>query len=210
MNTPHHITEEDTARSNLYGLLATLYYAPPPLDTINHLRLMAHEECLLTGTLAPLWQNLLIAAKTKTDNDIAQEYHRLFGGVGKPDICLFASHYLSGFLNEKPVVILRNHLAALGLMRAHNMSETEDHFSYLCEVMRYLIGSTNEKSPHDLSQQIEFFFQHIKPWFQHLCADICAHPNAQFYAALAQFTQAFLEIESQGFDMCDASNPAIN
>ena len=42
-----------------------------------------------------------------SDVEIAQEYDRLFGGVGKPEVYLYASHYLSGFLNEKPLARLR-------------------------------------------------------------------------------------------------------
>ena len=64
----------------------------------------------------------------------------LFGGVGKPEVYLFGSHYLSGFLNEKPLARLRTDLAALGLARDEAMPETEDHIAYLCEVMRYLIA----------------------------------------------------------------------
>jgi TorA maturation chaperone TorD len=57
---------------------------------------------------------------------IAREYDRLFGGVGKPEVFLYGSHYLSGFLNEKPLARLRTDLAALGLARDEAMPETED------------------------------------------------------------------------------------
>ncbi|MFX6540764.1 molecular chaperone TorD family protein, partial [Acinetobacter baumannii] len=38
----------------------------------------------------------------------------LFGGVGRPEIVVFGSFYLAGFVNEKPLVKLRDDLAALG------------------------------------------------------------------------------------------------
>jgi len=44
--------------------------------------------------------------------------------VGKPEVYLYASHYVSGFLNDKPVARLREDLAALGLERDDSMSET--------------------------------------------------------------------------------------
>jgi TorA maturation chaperone TorD len=34
-----------------------------------------------------------------------------------------------------------------------------------------------------------------------LCDAIAAHPKARFYAALAEFTRAFMSVEAQGFDM---------
>ena len=74
------------------------------------------------------------------DAAIAAEYDRLFGGVGKPEVFVYASHYLAGFLNEKPLARLRTSLDRLGLARGDTMPETEDHVAYLCEVMRYLIA----------------------------------------------------------------------
>jgi TorA maturation chaperone TorD len=47
---------------------------------------------------------LVGAARAQDDEAIAAEYDRLFGGVGKPEVFLYGSHYLSGFLNEKPLV----------------------------------------------------------------------------------------------------------
>jgi TorA maturation chaperone TorD len=53
---------------------------------------------------------------------------------GKPEIYLYASHYVSGFLNDKPVARLREDLAALRLGAPDDsMSETEDHFACLCD-----------------------------------------------------------------------------
>jgi TorA maturation chaperone TorD len=34
-----------------------------------------------------------------------------------------------------------------------------------------------------------------------MCEAIAAHPKARFYAALATFTQTFISVEAQGFDM---------
>ena len=81
------------------------------------------------------------------------EYDALFGGVGKPEVYLFGSHYLSGFLNEKPLARLRTDLAALGLARDEAMPETEDHIAYLCEVMRYLIAGDDVEVANLTRQQ---------------------------------------------------------
>jgi TorA maturation chaperone TorD len=122
------------------------------------------------------------------------------GGVGKPEIYLYASHYVSGFLNDKPVARLREDLAVLGLARDDNMSETEDHFACLCEVMRYLIAG-DDVTVSNLTHQREFFAKHIQAWTQDMTDAMVKHPKAAFYAKLAGFTQAFLSIEAQGFDL---------
>jgi TorA maturation chaperone TorD len=53
----------------------------------------------------------------------------------------------------------------------------------------------------NLTRQREFFGEHLQPWAGDLCDAISAHPAARFYAALAEFTRAFISVEAQGFDM---------
>jgi hypothetical protein len=132
-----------------------------------------------------------------TDDEVAREYAALFGGVGKPEVYLFGSHYLSGFLNEKPLARLRTDLAALGLARDEAMPETEDHIAYLCEVMRYLIAG-EDVAVANLARQSEFFATHLQPWVTALCDAIAAHPKARFYAALAGFYPFFHRRRSAG------------
>lgn len=192
--------DEETARAELYGLLALLYYAPPSPDVLAQLRVAATEAPAAGGFLEEPWRALVGAAREWEDAAISREYDVLFGGVGKPEIYLFGSHYLSGFLNEKSLVRLRSTLEGLGLERDEVMSDTEDHIAYLCEVMRYLIAG-DDVAVANLTRQREFFSEHLQPWGMQLCDAIAQHPKARFYAALAEFTRAFLGVEAQGFDM---------
>ena len=194
--------DEETARAELYGLLAQLYYARPAPDTLAALRVAVTEAPAAGGFLQEPWQQLVGAARAQDDEAIAAEFDRLFGGVGKPEVFLYGSHYLSGFLNEKPLVRLRSDLAALGLARGEAMPETEDHVAYLCEVMRYLIAG-DDVAVCNLTAQRNFFATHLQPWILQLCHALQAQPAAHFYAALAQFTRAFVAVEAQGFDMLD-------
>ena len=194
--------DEETARAELYGLLAQLYYARPTPDTLAALRVAVTEAPAAGGFLQEPWQQLVGAARAQDDEAIAAEFDRLFGGVGKPEVFLYGSHYLSGFLNEKPLVRLRSDLAALGLARGEAMPETEDHVAYLCEVMRYLIAG-DDVAVCNLTAQRNFFATHLQPWILQLCDALQGQPAAHFYAALAQFTRAFVAVEAQGFDMLD-------
>ncbi|MCL5741872.1 MAG: TorD/DmsD family molecular chaperone [Acidovorax defluvii] len=194
--------DEETARAELYGLLAQLYYARPTPDTLAALRVAVTEAPAAGGFLQEPWQQLVGAARAQDDEAIAAEFDRLFGGVGKPEVFLYGSHYLSGFLNEKPLVRLRSDLAALGLARGEAMPETEDHVAYLCEVMRYLIAG-DDVAVCNLTAQRNFFATHLQPWVLQLCDALQGQPAAHFYAALAQFTRAFVAVEAQGFDMLD-------
>ena len=194
--------DEETARAEIYGLLAQLWYAPPSRDLLEAIRVAVTEAPSAGAFLEEPWRGLVGAARASDDAAIASEYDALFGGVGKPEVYLFASHYLSGFLNEKPLARLRGELAALGLERGDEMPETEDHIAYLCEVMRYLIAG-DDVSVANLTKQREFFAQHVQPWAQQLCDAVAAHPKAKFYASLAGFTRAFLDVEAQGFEMLE-------
>jgi TorA maturation chaperone TorD len=194
--------DEETARAEVYGLLAVLYYAPPESSLLESLRVAVTEAPAAGGFLEEPWRALVAVARDMGDDAIRSEYDALFGGVGKPELYLFGSHYLSGFLNEKPLARLRTDLAALGLSRGDDMPETEDHIAYLCEVMRYLIAG-DDVAVANLTRQAEFFATHVQPWAVKLCETIAAHPKARFYAALADFTRGFLSVEAQGFDMLD-------
>ncbi len=192
--------DEETARSELYGLLALVYYAPPATEFVANLRVAATDTPAAGAFLEEPWRALVGVARDMTDAQIADEFEALFGGVGKPEVYLYASHYLSGFLNEKPLARLRTELNSLGLARDDAMSETEDHIAYLCEVMRYLIAE-DDVAVANLTRQQSFFAAHMQPWVIQLCDAVQKHPKARFYAAVAELTRAFMHVEAQGFDM---------
>jgi len=192
--------DEELARAELYGLLAQFYYGAPDATLWAELQVAVTESPVGGSYLEEPWRMLVGVARTLPEADVREEYDRLFGGVGKPDVYLYASHYLSGFLNEKPLAALRTELIALGIERDEAMAETEDHFAFLCEVMRYLIAG-DDVSVSNLERQRSFFAMQIQPWANAMCDALQAHPEARFYAAVAGLTRAFLAVETQSFDM---------
>jgi TorA maturation chaperone TorD len=192
--------DEETARSEIYGLLAGVLYTSPAIELIAQIRVAATDTPAAGAFLEEPWRNFVGVTRSMSDQAIKDEYEALFGGVGKPEIYLYGSHYLSGFLNEKPLARLRTDLNSLGLERSEVMSDTEDHFAYLCEVMRYLIAG-EDVAVANLTRQREFFSTHIQPWATLMCDDIQSNSKANFYASLAEFIRAFMGIEAQGFDM---------
>lgn len=192
--------DEETARAEIYGLLAALYYAPPVPDLLAQIRVAVTEAPASGAFLEESWRRLVSSARELSDQAVADEFDALFGGLGKPEVQLFGSHHLSGFLNDKPLAALRGDLAALGLTRDEAMPETEDHIAYLCEVMRFLIAG-DDVEVSNLTRQQAFFAAHLQPWAMALCDALEQHPKARFYAALAGFSRAFFSVEAQGFDM---------
>ena len=78
-----------------------------------------------------------------------------------------------------------------------------DHVAYVLEVMRYLIAG-DDAGVCNLEQQRRFFRAHVQPWVGQLCDAVQAHPRAATWREVAAFTRAFVEVETQGFDLLDA------
>ena len=192
--------DEETARAEVYGLLAQLFYAPPDANLLGALRVTPTEAPAAGGFLEEPWRAFIGECRAMDHAEVVAEHDLLFGGFGKPEVYLFGSHYLTGFLNERPLAQLREDLAELGLARDDAMFETEDHRAYLCEVMRSLIAG-DDVAVANLTRQRVFFTDHLQPWAPALCDAVTGHPRARFYARLADFTRAFLSVEQQGFDM---------
>lgn len=193
--TPDH--GEETARADLYGLLATLYSAPPSQDLLDTIASARSEG---DGVLQHAWAELVGVCRSAQAEAVRDEYETLFVGVGRPEVMLYGSYYLSGFLMEKPLAALRTDLAQLGLERDESVPETEDHIAMLCEVMRYLIASS-DIAHASLAAQQAFFAAHMQPWLIRLCDAIEEHPAARFYRAVTGLARVFFEVEMQAFDM---------
>lgn len=188
---------EEAARAELYGLLTALFYAPPSqalLDAIAAAPVAGDTE------LERAWNALGAACRNTHQEAVREEYERLFIGVGKPDVLLYGSFYLSGFLMEKPLAELRTDLAELGLERSDILVESEDHLAALCEVMRHLITSDDAVNG-SLAAQQKFFNTHMAPWVRECCETVENHPDARFYKLAARLARQFFEVEMQAFDM---------
>jgi TorA maturation chaperone TorD len=193
---------EEIARAELYGLLAQLWIAPPDAALLEQFKVAVTQAPESGGHLEAPWQALVAAMRVTTAAGAAEEYDALFGGVGKPEVFLYGSYYLSGYLNEKPLAQLRDDLERLGLTRDEARGETEDHVAYLFETMRYLIAG-DDVAVCNLEQQRRFFRAHVQTWVTQLCDAVQAHPRAETWRAVAEMTRQFVAVETQGFDLLE-------
>jgi len=193
---------EELARAELYGLLARLWIAPPDVELLMQFRVAVTEAPQPGAFLEAPWQALVAAMRATAPETAASEYDALFGGVGKPEVFLYGSYYLAGFLNEKPLALLRADLAQLGLARDETRGETEDHLACVFEVMRYLIAG-DDAAVSNLEQQRRFFRTHVQPWAEQCLDAVDAQPRAVLWREVAALTRAFVQVETQGFDMLE-------
>jgi TorA maturation chaperone TorD len=188
---------EETARADLYGVLASLFSLPASQQMLDDI---GASDVSGDAVLEMAWSELVDACKDADEEAVREEYEYLFIGVGKPEVMLYGSYYLAGFLMEKPLALLRTDLAALGIERAEAVAESEDHIGTLCEVMRYLIAS-DDIVHANLAAQRKFFADHMQQWVLRACDAIEAHPDAVFYRHLAHLARSYFEVEMLAFDM---------
>lgn len=191
MNAPATVMldDADLARADAYAVLAHLFFAPPQASVLEALRSAQRDSG--GDEVSAAW-NALCAAVSDAQA-IADEYAALFISVGKPEVSLYASWYLTGFLMEKPLALLRDDLQRLGLARQEPRSDPEDHMAGELEVMRHLIMRG------DAAWQQCFFQQHLQPWYGDFCAALMAAESSVFYRAVARFMQTFLDMERDYF-----------
>ncbi|MDX3965342.1 MAG: molecular chaperone TorD family protein [Bradyrhizobium sp.] len=182
----------DAARAHEYALLATLLSAPPSERLLDQL-------AALSGDATPLGRAhaaLADAASSAVAAKVEREYFDLFVGLGRGELLPYASYYLTGFLNERPLSRLRGDLTTLGIERVANNSEPEDHAAILCEIMSGLADGRFDASPE---AQRAFFERHVSPWMGRLFADIESAGDARFYRAVGALGRTFIEIETEAF-----------
>ena len=122
--TPVADDGDEIARAELYGLLARLFYRAPDAELLERFSVAVTEAPQRGSFLEDPWNTLVGALRGSSVQALSDEYEALFLGLGKPEVFVYGSYYLSGFLNETPLVRLREDLAVLGLARDSAMGET--------------------------------------------------------------------------------------
>ena len=190
------MTQEDRLRADLYNYLGLMLSAP------------ANEELLaqtagLSGDDSDLGKAINALARLASQSQPAKvesEFNALFIGMGRGELLPYASYYLTGFLNEKPLAVLRSDMETRGITRAPNAYEPEDNIASLMEMMAGLIAGRFEKGT-TIKEQKVFFQKHIQPWAGHFFTDLEGAKNSVVYAAVGTIGKLFMEIEEEAFRM---------
>jgi len=190
------VTEEDRLRADMYNFLGLLLATPPD-------QMLLEQTAGLSGDAGDLGTAINALAKLASlskPGTVETEFNKLFIGMGRGELLPYASYYLTGFLNEKPLAVLRRDMAVRGMTRAQNVYEPEDNIASLMEMMGALIvGRFGE--PASLSDQKIFFNKHIGPWAGHFFSDLEGAKNSVLYASVGAVGRVFMEIEAEGHRM---------
>ena len=190
------VAEEDLLRADLYRMLANVLSAPPSEEVLSTLTELSGDA----SDLGEAINALAVVSGKLAPKAVEREYNALFIGLGRGELLPYASYYLTGFLNEKPLARLRGHMGELGIERNPDVKEPEDHIATLCEMMSGLIlGDFGD--PLSVEDQHAFFNTHVATWAPHFFKDLEAAKGSVFYAPVGTIGRAFMEIEIEAFRM---------
>ena len=194
--TVSDIKEEDQLRADMYSFLANMIRTEPSQELLDSVK-------KLTGDDSSIGKSIKLISKlaaTMHISEIQDEYVNLFVGVGRGELLPFASYYLTGFLNDKPLSKLRNNMNELGVVRIKEVKEPEDHVSSLFDIMSGMITGQFGKQ-YSITEQSNFFEKHLNSWIHLLMSDIESAKTAVFYAPIGSLGKEFINIEREAFRM---------
>ncbi len=193
------VSTEDRLRADFYNFLGLLMAAPPDQMLLDQVAGLTGDETDLGQAI----QAMSRVAKVTKPAAAEREFNALFIGLGRGELLPYASYYLTGFLNEKPLAQLRNDMAARGITRAQNVFEPEDNIASLMEMMAGMIVG-RFGTPATLDDQKAFWNKHIGPWAAHFYSDLEGAENSVLYASIGTAGRVFMEIEREAFRMTAA------
>ena len=188
------VDEADAARAQAYRLLSALLARPPSADLLRRLGALAGDASPFGTALGAL----AAAATAVTPAAAEREFNRLFIGVERGELVPYASFYLTGFLQDRPLIRVRADLERLGVARAAGVPEPEDHVATLAETMAVLIDG-GLGAPAALDAQHRFFDRHLAPWAPRFFTDLERADAAVLYRPVGALGRLFLEIEAAAF-----------
>src|ERR1700730_786011 len=187
VSSKQRVDEIYHARAQEYALRAPLLSRTPDTEMIGRLALLRGDASPLGAVHAGLGE----AARGANEDDLAQEYSDLFAGLGGGSLLPYSSHYLTGSLYGRPLARLRETLRHLGIEKAPERSEPEDHAAILCEIMAGLVGggiAAQAGADH------EFFQEHLLPWIRRFFTDLERAESAAFYASVGALGRTFMDV----------------
>ncbi len=190
------IDDVDVARAQEYALLSVLLTRTPSPDLLKRLSRLGGDASPLGVAHIALGE----AAAAADDTLVGREFFNLFIGIGRGELLPYASYYLTGFLNERPLARLREDLVQFGIERVETNYEPEDHAATLCEIMAAIVAG-NFPMPKGTDRRL--FEKHLAPWIGRFFADLERADAADFYRRVGTLGRTFVDIETEAFALPD-------
>ena len=202
------LAESAKFRSNIYGLLATVFRQEPGGALIRELR-----DPPLRGIFSDLGVDLgelfFTAPESQLVEMLAQEFTRLFIGPSShisahESIFAEIDNGVSALWGESTVAV-KSFIEATGLDYNPEFNGVPDHVSVELEFMQRMTEweadkwrqQDRENAEYCLKVQRMFLEQHLSTWLPQFCDVVIKQADIRFYAGLAELTKNYLEFELQ-------------
>ena len=198
--------ETATARSQAYGLLASVFRAEPSREFIDELR-----GPRFAGALASLdvdfGGDFEKASREALCEDLGIEFTRLFMGPGQhisPHESIFVEvDGEAGGLYGAITVKVKKFIETTGLVYDDAFTGLPDHVSVELEFMGKLSEFESEKwangddegARYCLSVQKMFAEEHLLKWIPQFCEQVIAKADLPFYREMAHITNEFVDFD---------------
>lgn len=202
-----------TEREELYKFQARVYRREVDqklLDTIRSLEIRSNASEL------PEALKVIRESATNSDDpltDFAVDYARIFLGAGIAK-GITAYPYESVYTSRDRLVMQDAYEAVMKIYRANGIGKLdadlyEDHIALELEFMGVLcrraieFAEVGDKKAleENLDLQKEFLKDHLLNWTKEFFDSIRSCPGSNFYKGFASFTEAFLKMEKELFDL---------
>jgi TorA maturation chaperone TorD len=196
-------------RSNIYGLLSTVFREEPTEALIKELR-----GPRLSGVFSDMGVELGETFSSTSESAAAEtlglEFTRLFIGPGR-HVSAHESVFAemdggTSSLWGRKTVEVKNFIETAGLDYQPEYSGIPDHVSVELEFMQKLTTWEAEKwaqqdrksAEYSLTVQSLFLEQHLLCWLPQFCDAVMEEAELPFYRSMAELTRNYMEFESKG------------
>lgn len=195
-------------RSNIYGLLATIFRKEPTEELIKELR-----DPRLAGVFQDLGVDLGEVLKDIPEHEVVEtlsiEFTRLFiGPTGHISAHESIFTQIDGGVSAlwgTSTVAVKSFIETTGLDYKPEFNGIPDHISVELEFMHKLAQWEAEKWEENDQQSAEycqniqrmFIEQHLSCWLPNFCEEVMNKTSMPFYRNMAQLTQNFMQFEQQ-------------
>ena len=197
-------------RASLYGLLAKCLFSEPSLETLKEVEEQASglrekmaawdEPELKTG-----FQHFVNALARSNPEKLAVDYAGLFLGGEEGSICPSESSYVENVVYGQSTLKVIEFYAQHGFIKDETFHEPDDHiaveFAFMSVMGWNFFELTREGGTESfrvrsrLEPQFNFLTDHLMKWVPAWAAHVTEFSEADFYRALAKFSQALVEAD---------------
>jgi len=188
--------------SNITNFLAAYYCEPDDEIFYNEeLNKVFFDNCkIFDDELYKYAKNTIDALKKYSNNELLQEYTRIFLGPFEAIAHPYASVYLEGYiLNGEVTQKILHFYNYCGLLFEEDVKDLPDNIVVMLQFLHYLFtcemqGNENFPEFDWTEKRKEFIDLYLNTWIPKFTEQIITGTQNEFYKNLALFTKKFFEI----------------